>query len=378
MKAISTLYNDAVQQIKAAILQNQLEAAKAVNKQMLALYYGVGKYVSENTRNGAWGTGAIENISEQLRRELPGLRGFSPTSIKKMRNFYEQWNDIANRPPMADDLQSADKQGILPYKELLSLNRPPMAGDLDWHDFFALSFSHHDEILTKTKTLEERVFYIHQAATLHWDKYTLRDNLKADLYHHQAQMPNNFAKTMPTTRHAMKAIAMFKDEYLLDFINVEELDERNPQDIDERVIENSIVSNVKNFILTFGKDFTFIGNQVHIDKFGHDHYVDLLFFNREIQSLVVFELKKGAFKPSYLGQLSAYIRMLNDDERKPHENPTIGIVLCRDADKTYVEYLLQDYTQPMGVATYQIMPETLRRVLPPEEEFKKILDGESD
>jgi len=377
MKAISTLYNDAVQQIKAAILQNQLEAAKAVNKQMLALYYGVGKYVSENTRNGAWGTGAIENISEQLRRELPGLRGFSPTSIKKMRNFYEQWNDIANRPPMADDLQSADKQGILPYKELLSLNRPPMAGDLDWHDFFALSFSHHDEILTKTKTLEERVFYIHQAATLHWDKYTLRDNLKADLYHHQAQMPNNFAKTMPT-RHAMKAIAMFKDEYLLDFINVEELDERNPQDIDERVIENSIVSNVKNFILTFGKDFTFIGNQVHIDKFGHDHYVDLLFFNREIQSLVVFELKKGAFKPSYLGQLSAYIRMLNDDERKPHENPTIGIVLCRDADKTYVEYLLQDYTQPMGVATYQIMPETLRRVLPPEEEFKKILDGESD
>lgn len=345
---------------------------------MLALYHGVGKYVSENTRNGAWGTGAIENISEQLRRELPGLRGFSPTSIKKMRNFYEQWNDIANRPPMADDLQSADKQGILPYKELLSLNRPPMAGDLDWHDFFALSFSHHDEILTKTKTLEERVFYIHQAATLHWDKYTLRDNLKADLYHHQAQMPNNFAQTMPTTRHAMKAIAMFKDEYLLDFINVEELDERNPQDIDERVIENSIVSNVKNFILTFGKDFTFIGNQVHIDKFGHDHYVDLLFFNREIQSLVVFELKKGAFKPSYLGQLSAYIRMLNDDERKPHENPTIGIVLCRDADKTYVEYLLQDYTQPMGVATYQIMPETLRRVLPPEEEFKKILDGESD
>lgn len=155
---------------------------------MLALYYGVGKYVSENTRNGAWGTGAIENISEQLRRELPGLRGFGSTSIKMMRIFYEQWST--------------------------SINRPPMAGDLDWHDFFALSFSHHDEILSKTKTLEERVFYIHQAATLHWDKYTLRDNLKADLYHHQAQMPNNFAKTMPTTRHAMKAIAMFKDEYL--------------------------------------------------------------------------------------------------------------------------------------------------------------------
>ena len=375
MDKISTEYNQAVQLIKSAILQNQLEAAKAVNRQMLALYYGVGKYVSDNTRKGVWGTGAIETISEQLRRELPGLRGFSPTSIKKMRQFYEQWCNIVNRPPMADDLQTAADETILPFKSLLLVNRPPMAGDFDWHDFFALSFSHHDEILSKTKTLEERVFYIHQTATLHWDKYTLRDNLKADLFHRQSQMPSNFAKTMSSTRHALKAISMFKDDYLLDFINVEELDERDPQDIDERIIENSIVSNVKNFILTFGKDFTFMGNQVHIDKFGHDHWVDLLFFNRELQSLVVFELKKGAFKPAYLGQLSAYIRMLNDDERKPHENPTIGIVLCRDADKTYVEYLLQDYTQPMGVATYKVMPEKLKKILPPEEEFKRLLDG---
>lgn len=375
MNKISTQYNQAVQLIKSAILQNQLEAAKAVNRQMLALYYGVGKYVSDNTRNEFWGTGAIETISEQLRRELPGLRGFSPTSIKKMRQFYEQWCNVVNRPPTADDLQTTADETILPFKSLLLANRQPMAGDFDWHDFFALSFSHHDEILSKTKTIEERVFYIHQAATLHWDKYTLRDNLKADLFHHQSQMPSNFAKTMSSTRHALKAISMFKDDYLLDFINVEELDEQDPQNIDERIIENSIVSNVKNFILTFGKDFTFMGNQVHIDKFGHDHWVDLLFFNRELQCLVVFELKKGAFKPAYLGQLSAYIRMLNDDERKPHENPTIGIVLCRDADKTYVEYLLQDYTQPMGVATYKVMPEKLKKILPPEEEFKRVLDG---
>ena len=375
MDKIGTQYNQAVQLIKSAILQNQLEAAKAVNRQMLALYYGVGKYVSDNTRKGVWGTGAIETISEQLRRELPGLRGFSPTSIKKMRQFYEQWCNIVNRPPMADDLQTTDDETVLPFKSLLLVNRPPMAGDFDWHDFFALSFSHHDEILSKTKTIEERVFNIHQAATLHWDKYTLRDNLKADLFHHQSQMPSNFAKTMPSTRHALKAVSMFKDDYLLDFINVEELDEQDSQDIDERIIENSIVANVKNFILTFGKDFTFIGNQVHIDKFGHDHWVDLLFFNRELQCLVVFELKKGAFKPTYLGQLSAYIRMLNDDERKPHENPTIGIVLCRDADKTYVEYLLQDYTQPMGVATYKVMPEKLKKILPPEEDFKRLLDG---
>ncbi len=303
------------------------------------------------------------------------MRGFGVSNIKNMRQFYETWSPRLNRQPLAGDLQQTDNEDVLPSKELLSLNRSPLANDLDWHDFLSISFTHHMEILFKTRTIEERAYYIHQAAILHWDKYTLRDNLKADLYHHQSQTPNNFAKTMPSTRHAAKAISMFKDEYLLDFINVEEMDERDPQDIDERVVENSIVANVKNFILTFGKDFTFMGNQVHLDKFGHDHYVDLLFFNRELQSLVVFELKKGAFKPAYLGQLAAYIRMLNDDERKPHENPTIGIVLCRDADKTYVEYLLQDYNQPMGVATYQVMPEQLRKVLPPEEEIKKLLNG---
>lgn len=378
MKQIDTKYNEAVQQIKSAILQSQLEATKTVNRQMLALYYGIGKFVSDNTRKDVWGTGAIEAISEQLRRELPGLRGFGVSNIKNMRQFYELWKDVLNRQPLAGDLQDVDNEEILPTHALLMLNRQPMADDLDVHDFFSISFSHHCEIISKTSTVEERVFYIHQAATLHWDKYTLRNNLKADLFHHQSQMPNNFASTMPSSRQAVKAISMFKDDYLLDFINVEELGERDPQDIDERVIENSIVANVKNFILTFGKDFTFIGNQVHIDKFGHDHYVDLLFFNRELQSLVVFELKKGEFKPAYLGQLAAYIRMLNDDERKPHENPTIGIVLCCDADKTYVEYLLQDYNQPMGVATYQVMPEKLKKVLPPEDEMKKLFAGDKN
>lgn len=376
MKQISPQYNDAVQIIKAAILQSQLETAKVANTNMLSLYYGIGKYVSEKTRGNAWGTSAIEAISEQLRRELPGLRGFGASNIKNMRQFYEQWQVVINRQPTAGDLQQIDNKDIIQPMALLRVIRQPMADEFEWHDFFSIGFTHHCEILAKTSTLEERFFYIHQTAVMHWDKYTLRDQLKADLYHHQSTMPNNFAHTLPSTANALKAITAFKDEYLLDYINVEELGERDPQDIDERVIENSIVANVKNFILTFGKDFTFMGNQVHLDKMGHDHWVDLLFYNRELQCLVVFELKKGEFKPSYLGQLAAYIRILNDDERKPHENPTIGVVLCRDADKTYVEYLLQDYNQPMGVATYKTteeVPEKVRNALPNMEELKKLL-----
>lgn len=150
MKQIGTKYNKAVQQIKSAILQSQLEAAKVVNRQMLALYYGIGKYVSDNTRTGAWGTGAIEAISEQLRRELPGLRGFGVSNIKNMRQFYELWKDVLNRQPVAGDLQDVDNENALPVHALLTLNRQPMADDLDIHDFFSISFSHHCEIMSKT------------------------------------------------------------------------------------------------------------------------------------------------------------------------------------------------------------------------------------
>lgn len=369
MDKVSPIYNNIVQQIKSAILESQLESARAVNQQMLSLYYAIGQFVSANSREGTWGTGAIETISAQLRREMPGLRGFSATSIKKMRQFYEKWEEFLNRPPMAGELEKAEfdiKTPIIPIHALINLNRSPMAEVLNFSDFLALSFSHHMEILEKTDSVEERAFYIHQAVLNHWDKYTLREYLKADLFHHQGQISNNFALTLPKTLHTQKAISMFKDEYLLDFINVEELGERNPQDIDERVVEKAIVQNVKNFILTFGKDFTYVGHQVHIEKFEHDMWVDLLFFNRELRSLVVVELKTGEFKPSYLGQLAAYMRVLNDDERKSTENPVIGIILCQNADKTFVEYLLQDYNQPMGVATYKAMPEKLKLVLPDE------------
>jgi len=375
-------YNEAVTELKTAILQSQLRVAKAANTEMLSLYYAIGKYLSNHTRKDAWGTNAIEVISHNLQKSLPGLRGFSSTNMRKMRIFYEQWSNLTNCSPSANELQRTDNKEDIAVTQLLSLNHSPMANDLDLRDFFSLSFSHHYEILSQTKTLEERIFYIHQAAVQRWDKYTLRDNLRADLFHHQGQMPNNFMQTIPERQQALKAIEMFKDEYLLDYINVEELGCRE-EDIDERVIENSIVHNIKNFIMTFGKSFSYLGHQVHYEKLGEDHWVDLLFFNRELRSLVVVELKRGAFKPSYLGQLQTYLRILDDDERLQGENPSVGIILCRDANRAYVEYVLQDYRKPMGVATYQVTVDKLKSLLPNEDEMRKLLtsneeDGGSD
>lgn len=367
--------------IKNAILESQLRAVKAVNAEQLSLYYGIGQYVSANSRKGFWGTGAIDAISEQLRKELPGLRGFSATSIKKMRSFYEEWHEVINKSSaVAVNLGTTDKSltvdSEIDTKVLLVDNPTAVAVDFNLSDFLSLGFSHHIEIINKTTSTSERVFYIHQAIQNRWSKYTLRTQLEADVYHHQGTLPNNFTKAISDTRSALKAIEMFKDEYLLDYINVEELGERDKEDIDERVIEQAIIHNIKKFIMTFGRDFTFVGNQYHLEVFGVDHFSDLLFFNRELNALVCVELKRGDFKASYLGQLTTYLRLLDDQVRKPHENPSIGIVLCKSANKEYVEYVIQDYDKPMGVATYRTlndMPEKLRKALPDVEELKKLL-----
>ena len=401
-------YQNAVENIKTAILQSQARAAKAVNQEQLALYFGIGRYVSANTRKKNWGKGAIEAISNQLRAELPGLRGFSAPSLRKMRIFYEEWNMLER-----NSFVTTNKLDSLPDKTFVATNkfteintessvvtdemgqaivnsavataefeddreirqlRLANLPDFPLREFLSISFTHHIAILAKAKAYEERIFYMKYADTY---KPTVEDLEKAimhDLYHHQDKMPNNFLATIPDYKQAYRAIRMFKDEYLLDYINVEELG-MHDEDVDERVIESNIVHNVKNFIMTFGRGFSFCGSQVHYDKLGHDHWIDLLFFCRDLNRTVVFELKNGNFKVAYLAQLSAYLRILNDDDRRDHEEAPIGIILCKNADKDYAGYIMQDFKQPMGVATYKTADEMdpeLLKALPPKEELQRV------
>ena len=372
-------YRNAVSTIKQAILQSQYRAAKLVTGEQLSLYFGIGGYVSANSREGTWGTGAIDRISEQLRRELPGLRGFSASSIKDMRAFYEYWCQYINRQPLAVDLQITENDTVIDIDSFALQNWSPLAVEINREEFLSVSFSHHIEILHKTKDIHEVLFYIHQTVIHKWDKYDLRDRLKSGLYKQQQSATNNFIQTMPVAS-ARKAIGMFKDEYLLDFINVEEMEVDNPADVDERVVEQAIVRNVKEFIMTFGRDFAYIGNQYHLEIFTNEMFPDLLFFNRELNCMVCVELKTGAFKPGYIGQLHTYMRVLDDKVKKPHENPTIGILLCKSADKAFVEYVISDYNSPMGVATYKTtadMDERMRKSLPDMEEMRKLLSDNS-
>ena len=377
-------YAIAVKTIKTAILQGQYAAAKGTNRIQLATYFAIGKYISLNSRQGFWGKGAIETISEQLRRELPGLRGYSPSNMKNMRLFYEKWSVLDSKSPIAigelseqnstiaiGELQSEDYQ-IDIYRSLSVDN----VVDFPIEVFFSVPFTHHIRILEKTQTQEERYYYMHRCVMENLSVDGLVKIIKQDDFVHKSYLPNNFINTISDPATARKAVMMFKDEYFLDLINTEEIGERDFADIDEKVVEKEIIHNVKNFIMTFGRDFAFIGNQYHLEVYGHDHFPDLLFFNRELNAMVVVDLKKGEFKPSYLGQLAAYLRILDDKVRKPHENQTIGLILCKSADKEYVEYIIQDYNKPMGVATYTTendMPEKLRNALPPVEELKKLL-----
>ena len=374
-------YQSAVDIIKTAILQSQARAAKAVNQEQLALYYGIGRYVSANSRKKNWGTGAIETISEQLRKELPGLRGFSARNIKNMRTFFEEWRMIEQHNSAVATAEitkinttensavvTADFKDDTEIRQLQLANLP----NFPLREFLSISFTHHIAILTKAKTYEERVFYMKYADGFKPTVEDLEKVIKQDLYHHQDKMPNNFLATIPDYKKAYRAIRMFKDEYLLDFINVEELG-MHDEDINESVIESNIVHTVKNFIMTFGKGFTFSGSQVHFDKLGHDHWIDLLFFNRDLNRTVVFELKNGKFKVGYLAQLSAYLRILNDDDRRDHEEARI--ILCKEADKDYAGYIMQDFRQPMGVATYKTADEMdpeLLKALPPKEELQRV------
>ena len=385
-KSIDGIYTTAVETIKTAILQGQYEAAKGVNRIQLAVYFGIGKYISLNTRKKFWGQGALKIISERLQKELPGLRGFSENSLKNMRKFYEEWRMLdansaiqiaklqeSNSTTAVVELQHIDNK-IDIFNSIVVRN----IKDFPVENFFKVPFSHHLVIIEKVKENDKRYYYIRRTAEENLSRDRLKQIIAENAFENQDRLPNNFAGTISDSSLARKAVMMFKDNYLLNFINVEQIGERDAADVDEREVEQQIVQNIKQFIMTFGTDFCFIGNQYKLEVYGVEHFPDLLFFNRELNCMVVVELKTGDFKTSYLGQLMGYLSILDNKVKKPHENPSIGIVLCKNANKDYVEFVIRDYNKPMGVATYTDsaeMPEKLRNALPDIDQLRKILEN---
>lgn len=285
-----------VQQIKKAIMRSRYEAAALANTELLKLYFCIGQYVSFHSRNKNWGKGAIDSISSLLRQELHGLRGFSATNIRNMRIFYEEWECmhsflIDKKAPLFH-FSEEELNRQLPSAELKNQNRQLATGDLNNSFvirqlptdelqnefstvFLKIGFTHHIAIINNTEGIEERVFYIQKTATEFWNNTTLKHHLKSDLYQRQGKLAHNFQSTLSENTFRQKALMAFKDEMLLDFINIEDADEEP----NERVLENAIVQNIKKFIMALGSEFSFIGNQHRLLIEDEEYFIDLLFFN---------------------------------------------------------------------------------------------------
>ena len=353
-----------IHSLKQEIINSRYQAARLANREQLLLYYKTGKMLSEKVKAQEWGTKVLEQIAVDLQSNLPGLKGFSFTNLKKMRQFYEAYSNVEFGPSVTAQMGNHDLE--VGRKEVNPIG--PLA-TTQLEAFCSISFTHHILLLNRCKETEERFFYIENSATQFWSVSVMEHQIDADLFLKQGKLPNNFQTTINESLKP-SALKVFKDEYLLDFIAVDELD-------DERHIEQQVVLNIRNFILQMGKGFCFIGNQYRLEVDGDEFFIDLLFFNRHLQCLVAFELKRGKFKPADAGQLNFYLNVLDDKVKIQQENSSIGIVLCKEKNNTVVEFAIKSFDKAMGVATYKTSKQTpiqMKGILPDTDELGKLLE----
>ncbi len=333
---VQDIYQSFLKDIKERILSAQYEALKAVNKELIALYWDLGKMIVERQEEEGWGKSVVERLAKDLQKEFPGIKGFSVQNLWYMRQFY------------------------LTYRDNEKLQ--PMVGEISW--------SKHIIIMSKCKDDLEREFYIKMTKKFGWTKNVLIHQIESQAYERFLLNQTNFDQTLPEKYHHQAKLAV-KDEYTFDFL---ELGEEHS----ERELELALINNIRRFLIEMGGYFTFIGNQYRLEVGGDEFFVDLLLYHRKLRCLVAIELKVGEFKPEYAGKMQFYLAVLNDKAKLEDENPSIGIILCKEKNRIIVEYALKDTTQPIGVSTYRItstLPEELQKYLPSGEEIAKRLEG---
>jgi predicted nuclease of restriction endonuclease-like (RecB) superfamily len=317
-------------EILALIKNAQNYVIATTNQELIKLYWTIGKYISHRLKTTEWGKKTIEHLALFIQTQEPGIKGFERRNLYRMRQFYETYPD----PEIVSALLTQ------------------------------LSWTHHHILLSRCKTEAERLFYLQLAATERYSTRELERQINSGIFERTLLAD---AKLPPATQsHPQNLSGVFRDSYILDFLNL-------PPSHSENDLKTALVSCLKDFILELGRDFSFLGQEYRLQVGNSDFFIDLLFYHRELQSLVAFELKIDKFKPEYLGQLEFYLEALDRDIKKSHENPSIGVLLCRDKDDEVVEYALSRSFSPTVVAEYEIKlipKETLRRKL---NEFYELL-----
>ncbi|MEA3383856.1 MAG: PDDEXK nuclease domain-containing protein [Campylobacterota bacterium] len=323
-----------VQEIKSKIVSSQYEALKTVNKKLINLYWEIGKNIVEKQEQFGWGKSVVKNLSDELRKEFVGMKGFSVQNLWNMRLFYLEYAQNT---------------------KLQTLSR-----EIGW--------SHNVVIFQKLKDTFEREFYIKMVIKFGWTYRVLDNQIDNKSYEKFLLNQTNFDNTV-TKKYKNQAKLAVKDEYNFDFLELN-------SEHSEYELEIGLINKIREFLSQMGTDFTFIGNQHKLEIDDEEYFIDLLLYHRRLKSLIAIELKIGKFKPEYAGKMNFYLSVLNDTVKLADENPSIGIIICKEKKRTTVEYALKDSTQPIGVATYKLtesLPCSLKGLLPTSKEIEERL-----
>lgn len=330
---VSKEYIKFLNEIKSRIVTARIQAIRSVNKELINLYFGIGKDIVEKQKRFGWGKGIVERLSRDLQKEFSGAKGYSTQNLWYMRQFYLEYRNFPN-------LQQ-------------------LVGEIPWGQNLI--------ILSRLKEIKEREFYIRSTIKFGWSRDVLIHQVESEA-HKQVKLEkiHNFPRALPA-HLAEQADLAVKDTYALDFLDI-------AKPILERELERKLLAKLKDFIAELGLGFCFIGNQYSVKLKDKEYYIDLLFFHRNLRCLVAFDLKIGEFKAEYAGKMNFYLNLLDDFVRLPAENPSIGVILCKDRDRLEVEYALRGIKKPIGVSKYRLtkkLPKKLTKALPTMEEFKK-------
>lgn len=339
-------YQMLLAEVKQKISLAQVKAISSVNRQLLYLYWELGKLIIDRQEQSKWGDKVLDQLSADLKKSFPGLKGFSKTNLKYIQRFASAY--------------------------LVEIGQQPV-DQLDANPILNVSWGHNIVLLTKSENNDERLWYAHKAIENGWSRNVLSMHVERSLYQREGRSINNFKQTLPLPQSDL-AEQTLKDPYIFDFLSID-------SKFREREVEQALTQQITQFLLELGKGFAFVGKQFHLAIGENDYYIDLLFYHTKLHCYVAVELKMGQFKPEFAGKMNFYLSAIDDLVKGESDNASIGIIMCLDkkGNKIDVEYALKDINKPMGVADFKlssIVPEEYKSSLPLIEEIEQEIDGQ--
>ena len=349
-----------VSQLKQDIRSAQIRAAIKVNTELLRLYWRMGADICEKQKSASWGDGWLKELSRELMTEFPDMKGFSHRNLKYIRQWYQFYNE-----------RITIGQQVVAQLEFTNVQQP--VAQISEDVFFSVPWGHHLYIISQCKDVDRAVFYLKQTVENGWSRAVLLNYLDTNLYERQGKAVNNFNRLLANPQSELAAQTL-KDPYNFDFLTLD-------GEYRERELDQALTHNVTRFLLELGTGFAFVGSQVPLQVGEDTVYPDLLFYHLELRCYVVVELKVTKFKGEHLGQLGVYVSAVNHIKKKPTDNPTIGLLICKTKNNVMAQYALESTNQPIGISEYQLsrlMPENIQSQLPTIKDIEATLSDKLD